>query len=36
MLICSFLANNFPVRSRDVDRAVDSVLARLAGSPLPR
>jgi D-alanyl-D-alanine carboxypeptidase/D-alanyl-D-alanine-endopeptidase (penicillin-binding protein 4) len=36
MLIFSFLANNFTVRSRDVDRAVDAVLARLAGSPLPR
>jgi D-alanyl-D-alanine carboxypeptidase/D-alanyl-D-alanine-endopeptidase (penicillin-binding protein 4) len=36
LVIFSFLANNFTVRSRDVDRAVDGTLARLAGAPLPR
>jgi D-alanyl-D-alanine carboxypeptidase/D-alanyl-D-alanine-endopeptidase (penicillin-binding protein 4) len=35
-LIFSFLANNYTVRTRDVDRAVDGILARLAGSPLGR
>jgi hypothetical protein len=36
MLLFSFLANGYTVRTRDVDRAVDAILARLAGSPLPR
>ncbi len=36
MLLFSFLANNFTVRTREVDRAVDTMLARLAASPLPR
>jgi serine-type D-Ala-D-Ala carboxypeptidase/endopeptidase (penicillin-binding protein 4) len=35
-LIFSFLANNYTVRTREVDGAVDAVLARLAGSPLGR
>jgi D-alanyl-D-alanine carboxypeptidase/D-alanyl-D-alanine-endopeptidase (penicillin-binding protein 4) len=35
-LIFSFLANNYTVRTRDVDRAVDGILARLAGSTLGR
>ena len=35
-LIFSFLANNFTVRARDVDRAVDGILARLAGASLAR
>lgn len=35
-LIFSLVANNFTVRSRDVDRAVDAILARLAGSTLSR
>jgi D-alanyl-D-alanine carboxypeptidase/D-alanyl-D-alanine-endopeptidase (penicillin-binding protein 4) len=35
-LIFSFLANNYTVRTRDVDRAVDGILARLAGSALAR
>jgi D-alanyl-D-alanine carboxypeptidase/D-alanyl-D-alanine-endopeptidase (penicillin-binding protein 4) len=34
LLLFSFLANNFTVRSRDVDRAVESILARLAAAPL--
>jgi D-alanyl-D-alanine carboxypeptidase/D-alanyl-D-alanine-endopeptidase (penicillin-binding protein 4) len=36
ILVFSFVANNFTLRSRDVDRAVDGILARLAGGPLPR
>jgi D-alanyl-D-alanine carboxypeptidase/D-alanyl-D-alanine-endopeptidase (penicillin-binding protein 4) len=35
-LIFSFLANNYTVRTRDVDRAVDGILARLAGATLAR
>jgi D-alanyl-D-alanine carboxypeptidase/D-alanyl-D-alanine-endopeptidase (penicillin-binding protein 4) len=36
LLVFSLVANNFTVRARDVDRAVDGVLARLAGSTLVR
>ena len=32
----SLVANNFTVRARDVDRAVDGILARLAGATLSR
>jgi D-alanyl-D-alanine carboxypeptidase/D-alanyl-D-alanine-endopeptidase (penicillin-binding protein 4) len=35
-LIFSFLANNYTVRTREVDRAVDGVLARIAGATLAR
>jgi D-alanyl-D-alanine carboxypeptidase/D-alanyl-D-alanine-endopeptidase (penicillin-binding protein 4) len=35
-LLFSLVANNFTVRPRDVDRAVDEVLARLAGATLVR
>jgi D-alanyl-D-alanine carboxypeptidase/D-alanyl-D-alanine-endopeptidase (penicillin-binding protein 4) len=34
LLIFSLVANNFTVRARDVDRAVDTTLARLAGASL--
>ena len=36
LLLFSFVANNFTVRARDVDRAVDGVLARIAGATLVR
>lgn len=36
LLVFSLVANNFTVRARDVDRAVDGFLARLAGSILVR
>jgi D-alanyl-D-alanine carboxypeptidase/D-alanyl-D-alanine-endopeptidase (penicillin-binding protein 4) len=36
LLLFSLVANNFTVRSRDVDRAVDGILARLAGATLGR
>jgi D-alanyl-D-alanine carboxypeptidase/D-alanyl-D-alanine-endopeptidase (penicillin-binding protein 4) len=36
MLLFSFVANNFTVRTRDVDRAVDGILARLSGATLTR
>jgi D-alanyl-D-alanine carboxypeptidase/D-alanyl-D-alanine-endopeptidase (penicillin-binding protein 4) len=36
LLIFSLVANNFTVRSRDVDAAVDGILARLAGATLAR
>lgn len=35
-LLFSFLANNYTVRTRDVDAAVDAILARLAGATLGR
>jgi D-alanyl-D-alanine carboxypeptidase/D-alanyl-D-alanine-endopeptidase (penicillin-binding protein 4) len=35
-LLFSFLANNYTVRTRDVDGAVDAILARLAGAVLGR
>jgi serine-type D-Ala-D-Ala carboxypeptidase/endopeptidase (penicillin-binding protein 4) len=35
-LLFSFLANNYTVRTRDVDSAVDGILARLAGATLAR
>jgi D-alanyl-D-alanine carboxypeptidase/D-alanyl-D-alanine-endopeptidase (penicillin-binding protein 4) len=36
LLQFSLVANNFSVRARDVDRAVDGILARLAGATLSR
>jgi D-alanyl-D-alanine carboxypeptidase/D-alanyl-D-alanine-endopeptidase (penicillin-binding protein 4) len=36
LLLFSLVANNFTVRARDVDRAVDGILARLAGAALSR
>jgi D-alanyl-D-alanine carboxypeptidase/D-alanyl-D-alanine-endopeptidase (penicillin-binding protein 4) len=35
-LLFSFLANNYTVRTRDVDGAVDGILSRLAGATLGR
>jgi D-alanyl-D-alanine carboxypeptidase/D-alanyl-D-alanine-endopeptidase (penicillin-binding protein 4) len=35
MLIFSFLCNNFSGSSRDVEKATDALLARIAGSPFP-
>jgi D-alanyl-D-alanine carboxypeptidase/D-alanyl-D-alanine-endopeptidase (penicillin-binding protein 4) len=35
-LLFSFLANNYTVRTRDVDGAVDAILARLAGAVMGR
>jgi serine-type D-Ala-D-Ala carboxypeptidase/endopeptidase (penicillin-binding protein 4) len=35
-LLFSFLANNYTARTRDVDGAVDGILARLAGATLGR
>jgi serine-type D-Ala-D-Ala carboxypeptidase/endopeptidase (penicillin-binding protein 4) len=35
-LLFSFLANNYTARTRDVDGAVDAILARLAGATLGR
>jgi D-alanyl-D-alanine carboxypeptidase/D-alanyl-D-alanine-endopeptidase (penicillin-binding protein 4) len=36
MLLFSFLCNSYTVRTRDVDRAVDAIVTRLAGAPRPR